>query len=179
MRKIVLTFGLIAGVIVGCLELIVMSLSHSGAISFDKGEIFGYGSMVIALSMIFFGTKSYRDNHQSGAIKFSKGLQVGILITLIASLMYAASWEVYLLTTSGGQDAFMKMYTEHYIEKMKNEGATEAEIEQKTKQLTDMAEMYRNPVIRFGMTLMEILPVGVIITLISAAILRRKEVLPA
>jgi hypothetical protein len=155
-----------------------MSLSHSGVISFDKGEIVGYGSMVIALSMIFFGIKSYRDNHQSGAIKFLKGLQVGILITLIASLMYAASWEVYLLTSSGGQEAFMRVYSERYIDNMKNKGATEAEIEKMTRRLAEMTEMYKNPVIRFGMTLMEILPVGVIITLISAAVLRKKEVLP-
>ena len=179
MRKVVLKYGLLAGGITASLGLILWSLYNNDVISSGNSEVIGYGSMVVALSMVFFGIKSYRDNHQNGAIKFFKGLQVGMLITLIASLVYAASWEGYLLTTPGGQAAFMEKYTVSYINKMKTQGATEAEIEKMTKRFSDMADMYKNPVIRFGMTLLEILPVGIVITLISAAVLRRKQILPA
>ncbi len=179
MRKFTLTFGLLAGLIISILMIISMALWQKGTISFDNGELVGYATMVIALSMIFFGVKSYRDNYQNGAIKFAKGLQVGLLITLIASLMYAIAWETYYQTNPEIQTSFVDKYTEHYLDKMKEKGASPAEIEQKAKEMADMWEMYKNPVIRFGMTLVEILPVGIIITLISAATLRRKKFLPA
>jgi len=81
MRKVTLTFGLLTGVIISVFGFIIMAMCENGAINFDSSDLIGYGSMVIALSMIFFGVKSYRDNYQNGAIKFGKGLQVGMLIT--------------------------------------------------------------------------------------------------
>lgn len=179
MRKLIFTFGLLAGVITSALGFVLWSLCKNGIVSFDKSEIVGYSIMVIALSMIFFGVKSYRDHHLNGAITFLKALRVGLLITLVASLVYAAVWEMYLQISPGGQEAFMQIYTEHYLNSMKSKGAALAEIERMTRRFDEMTQMYKNPVIRFGMTLLEILPVGIIISLISAAILRRKEVLPA
>ena len=179
MRKVVLTFGLIAGAVISVYMVIQMSLWAKGVISFDAGYVVGYAGMVIALSMVFFGIKSYRDNYLNGAIKFLKGLQVGLLISLVASLMYAATWEVYYQTNDEIRNTFMDKYTDHLISKMKNEGASQAEMDQKTKEMTDMKEMYQNPLIRFVMTLAEIFPVGILITLLSAAILKRREVLRA
>jgi hypothetical protein len=139
--------------------------------------------MVIALSMVFFGIKSYRDNYQKGVINFWKGFQVGLFIALIASLMYAITWEAYIQTRPAGaasfMDACMDMYNDNIINKMKEKGASAAEIDQEVKKMDDFKRMYGNPAIRFGVTLMEILPVGIIITLISAAVLRKKEFLPA
>jgi Protein of unknown function (DUF4199) len=178
MRKIIITFGLLAGAIISVLMILSMALWDKGMLNFDSAELVGYATMVIALSMVFFGIKSYRDNYQNGAIKFGKGLQIGLLITLIASLMYAATWEAYYQTSPDIQ-AHLDKYTEHYINKMKEKGASPAEVEQKVKQMAGMKEMYKNPLLRFGFTLMEILPVGIIIALISAAVLRRKEALPA
>ncbi len=91
MRKVVITFGVLAGAIVSIFSIFIMDLCKRGAITFDNSDFIGYGSMVIALSIIFFGIKSYRDNYQNGAIKFTKGLQVGMLISLVASLMYVAT----------------------------------------------------------------------------------------
>jgi hypothetical protein len=86
------------------------------------------------------------------------------------------SWEAYY-RTSGAQ--FIEQYSAHYIEKMKAGGASDTEIANTQKEMSDLKEVYKNFFVRFGMTLMEILPVGVIVTLISAALLRRREVLPA
>ena len=174
MKKIIFVFGTIAGIIVSALMLISMSLMNYGMMSFENGELTGYASMIIALSMIYFGVKSFRDDHLSGVITFGKAFQVGILIALIASVIYASSWEAYLASGSGSQ-GFMDQYTTQYIERMKTEGASVAEIEEMKSEMSSMAEMYRNPVFRFGMTLVEILPVGLVITLLSAAILRRHE----
>jgi len=179
MRKITLIFGLLAGVILSVFFVISMALCENGTINFDNSDLIGYGSMVIALSMIFFGIKSYRDNYQNGAIKFGKGLQVGMLITLIASLIYAVAGETYYQIDPEGQAALTSKYADHQINKMKEKGASPAEIDQKIKKKAEMEEMYKNPLARFGITLFLILPVEIIITLISAAILRRKEFFPA
>ena len=175
MRKVTLTYGLLAGAIISVLMLLAIVLWGKGVINFDNSMFIGYASMVIALSMIFFGIKSYRDNYQNGAIKFVKGLQVGLLITLIASLMYAASWETFYQTIPEIKATFMDKYAEHTLNKMKAKGVSPVEIDQKAKEMAEMAEIYKNPVIRFGFTVLEILPVGFIITLVCAAILRRKD----
>jgi hypothetical protein len=131
--------------------------------------------MVIALSMIFFGVKAYRDNHLGGTITFGSALKVGLLITLVAALIYALSWEITRLNMKSD---FMALYGEKQIEKMKTEGATEVALEVARKKMDDFVAMYKNPLIRFGITLMEIAPVGIVISLLSAALLRKKEFLP-
>ena len=175
MRKIVITYGLISGAIITSLFLLSMYLWQKGIINFDNGEYFGYGSMLVALSMVFFGIKSFRDNKNGKTIGFWKGAQVGILISLLASFVYAAGWETYMQTNP--QNTFIEEYTDHYIGKLKEKGASQEEVDKTKTEMASMQQMYKNPVIRFGMTLMEILPVGIIVTLLSAAILRKKEVL--
>lgn len=175
MKKIIWTYGLIAGAIVAGVMFITLPMWQNGTLNFDNGELVGYTTMVIALSMIFFGVKAYRDNHLNGVITFGKGLKIGMLITLIAAVMYALAWEVSYATVMG--DITDKMQ-EHYISEMKEGGASAEEVEKAKKQFATFAEYYKNPVIRFGMTLAEILPVGIVISLISAALLKRKEFLP-
>lgn len=179
MRKVTLTFGLLAGGIVSVFMVIIMGLCESGTINFDNSDFIGYGSMVIALSMVFFGIKSYRDNYLNGAIKFGKGLQVGMLITLVATLIYAVAGETYYQMDPEINTTVMDKYADYHVNKLRENGAAPAVIEQKVKEMADMKEMYKNPLIRFGMTLAIILPVGIVMTLLSAAILRRKEFLPA
>jgi hypothetical protein len=175
MTKIVLTFGLIAGAISAALMWILMQLVNGGTVNMDNGEIFGYTTMIIALSMVFFGIKSYRDNN-GGRIGFWKGVQVGLLISLIAAFCYAASWEIYYPSIG---DEFMQKYTAHYVDKLRANGAPAEEVEKTQKEMADFGEMYKNPFVRFPMSMLEILPVGIIVTLISAGLLRRREVLSA
>jgi len=179
MRKVILVFGVLAGVTASAFMVIIAKMCEHGTLDLDRSEFIGYGSMLIALSMIFFGIKSYRDNYQNGAIKFGKGLQVGMLITLLASLIYAAVGETYYQIDPEGQAAMMTKYTDHHLNKMRERGAVLTEIEQKTREMAEMQEMQKNPVIRFGMALAIIFPVGIIVTLISAAVLRKREFLPA
>ena len=175
MKRVVITFGLISGVVAGALMWLMLWAMSSGVIKSHDGEIWGYSSMIIALSMVFFGIKSYRDSHE-GKVTFLKGLQIGILISLISAICYALSWELYYQTIGGN---FMAEYIASYAEKMRASGASQAELDAMRQQMDGMAELYKNFFVRFGMTLMEILPVGIIVTLVSAALLRRRELLPA
>ena len=175
MTKIVLIFGLISGAIAGLLMWVLMSFVGSGSIDFDSGMIWGYSTMIVALSMVFFGIKSYRDNN-GGRISFVKGLQVGILISLISALCYAVSWELYYPSVG---DEFMQKYTAYTLDSMRNEGATDNEIENARIEAEQFMEMYKKFPVRFAFSIIEILPVGIIVTLVSALLLRRKELLPA
>ncbi len=178
MQKVILIFGLLAGAIISLLMILGFISWGNDVSTLEFSEYIGYASMVIALSMVFFGIKSYRDNYRNGSIGYWKAFQVGILITLIASLMYAITWETYCQARPAKVAAFLQLHTETTINKIRDQGASAAEINQKIKDMDKMMTMYQNPLFRFLFTLMEILPVGIIITLISAALLKRDELLP-
>ena len=170
MRRIVLTFGFISGAILSVMMVITMALSDR--IGFDKGEIVGYTTMVVAFLMIFFGVKAYRDNVEGGAISFGRAFKVGLLITLISSSCYVATWEV--LYHKVWPD-FSDKYAAHVIEKARANGASEAELAATRQKMAEFREMYRNPLINIAMTFLEPLPVGLVMTLVSAGILRRRK----
>src|SRR6185295_465006 len=176
MKKIVLTFGLISGAIISVMFMITMPMYKNGTLNMDNGEIIGYSTMVISLSMIFFGIKSYRDQHLHGAITFGKAFQIGLLIAVVASLFYAIAWEFYFNLYIPD---FLDQYAAMCVTKAKAGGASPAEIQKIMDRIDQTREIYKNPFLRFGFTLMEIFPVGLVIALISAGVLRKRGVLPA
>jgi hypothetical protein len=175
MKKIVLTFGVIAGLIVTGLMLLSISLAMDNS-DFDYGQVVGYLSMIIAFSTIFFAVKSYRDSEGRGRITFGKGFLIGLYITLIAGIFYVIGWEIYY--SSYGQE-FSEKYALCMIDKAKSEGATQAELREKVNEMEEFKKLYDNPIVRIPMTFVEIFPVGIVVALVCAAILRKKEILPA
>jgi len=174
MTKIVLTFGLIAGAILATIMLATMPLYKSGIITFENGHLVGYSSMVIAFSMVFFGVKSYRDNQLGGSITFGKALQVGLLISLVATVMYAIGWEFYYNVYAPD---FMDEYAAFVVNKAKSRGTSEAELQQLIAEMEDAKQYYKVPLIRIGMTLTEPLPVGILFSLVTAGLFRNKKFL--
>jgi hypothetical protein len=179
MKKVVLTFGLIAGAIIAVLVWVIAWLCDRDMLSIDRAEIVGYASMLIALTMIFFGIKSYRDTYSGGSVSFLKSVQVGLLISLIAGLMYYASAMVHNIANPGFDDRFAAKYKQNTVGKMMAKGAATEDIDKATAEIDQMMVMIQNPLIYFVVAMIEILPVCIIVTLISAALLRRKELLPA
>jgi hypothetical protein len=171
MRKVVLTYGILAGVIIAVLMVISGTLA-SGYEENAYSMVLGYATMIISLSMIFFAVKSYRDNYSGGWVTFGKGFLIGIYVSLIASVFYVVGWEIY---SSIAMPDWADKYAQHAIDAVKKSGASDAAILQKTKDMADFKEMYKNPLVRYGMTFLEIFPVGIVISLVSAAILRRKS----
>jgi len=137
---------------------------------------FGYLVMLVALSLIFVGVKRYRDVECGGVVTFGRAFAIGLGIALVAALIYALGWELYLAVS--GKD-FMAEYTASILDRMRAEGATPAAIAAKAAEMRSMAEAYRNPLFRLPMTFVEIFPVGLVVTLVSAALLRNPRLLPA
>lgn len=179
MKKVVLIFGVISGLILAVFGYLLMYLCGNDTISMDRGMLIGYTSMAVALSMIFFGIKSYRDNYSRGTITFWKGLQVGLLITLLASFFYFAGALVYSQTHPDLVDKMMSKYVTTEKEKMEQRGAPQKEIDDTIASMTAMIKAMENPFLFYAICLMEMAPVGIIISLFSAAVLRKKDVLPA
>jgi len=176
MKKVILTYGLIMGAIIGAMLLISIPMWKNGTLNFDNGELVGYTSMVVASSLIFFGIKSFRDNYSGGAVTFWQGTKVGLLITLVSCIVYAAAWQVSYHYMDGD---FLQKMTEHRLAEMKAEGATEVELEETRATWESFGEMYKNPFIRFVITMFEPLPVALFFVVVSAGLLRRKDFLPS
>ena len=172
MKKNIIIYGLIAGIVVSALMLFsVNNLSHREGIDYDTSLIIGYASMLIAFSLVYVGIRNYRNNYNGGAISFGKAFKIGILVVLIASTIYVIAWLIdYFFFIPD----FMEKYSAHTIEQMKASGASQAAIDKQAKEMASFAAMYKNPFFNAMMTYVEILPVGLVVTLISALILKRK-----
>jgi hypothetical protein len=169
MKRTVLTFGLISGVLSAGMMLAVVPFADR--IGYEKGEIIGYTTIVASALLVFFGIRSYRQNVAGGRLTFGRGFAVGILITLISNFCYVAAWEVAYFKF---MPDFADKYAAHMIERAKASGATDEKIEKSKQQAQQFREMYRNPAINVAMTFAEVFPIGLGVTLLSAAILRRK-----
>lgn len=177
MKKIILTFGLIAGAILA--GTMLATLPFHDAIGNDGGMLIGYSSMVLAFLLIFFGVRAYRDQVAGGRVGFLKALAVGALIGLVASSCYVATWEALYF---GAKSDYIEKYQAREIAKARQNGESEAQIAAKAAEMKKFAEMYRNPVFNTAITFLEPLPVALVIALVSAGILsrrRRDEPLPA
>ena len=170
MKKTVLTFGLISGAVLSA--MMVLTLPLKDRIGFDRMEVIGYASMLAAFLLIYFGIRSYRDNVAGGSVRFGRALAVGALIALVSSLCYVATWEAIFFDPNSD---FIEKYQAHQMKAAIEKGATPAELQKMTEDGKKFAVMYRNPWINAGMTLMEALPVGLVIALVSAGILSRKR----
>jgi len=167
MKKIVITFGIIAGLVSGSM-FYIMHQDDPSNFDFENGMLYGYISMLIAFSTIFFAVKQYRDKYNGGVIKFGKAFLIGLYITLIASVVYIVAWEIYY---NNFATDFTDVYMEHVKTKMAADGKTAEMIETELADQIEMMETYKNSMpLRMVMTLVEIFPVGLLVSLISALV---------
>ena len=173
MQRVIAVYGIIGGVIIAAGLLIGINfVPHGGAL----GMAIGYLTMLIAMSMVFVGVKRYRDTVQGGVIRFWRALGIGMAIALVASIFYVLAWEVYLYQTNY---AFADVYIAQSLQAMHADGKPVAEIAAAAKQLDAFRVQYSNPALRALITLSEIAPVGLIVSIVSAAVLRNSRAFPA
>jgi hypothetical protein len=171
MKKIALVYGLIAGGIMIAMFLITIPFQDS--IGFDKGAVIGYSTMIIAFALIFFAIRNYRQNQGNGFISFGKAFGIGMLIVLVASVIYSLSW---MLIQHFMMPDFYTKYAAYEKATMLASGASQQQMLEMQKSMDSMMSMLSNPVLEFLFTLIEPLPVGIVIALISSLILKKKNV---
>jgi Protein of unknown function (DUF4199) len=174
MKKTVLTFGLIAGLIISV--LMDGSLLLADKIGSGHSMVLGYTMMVASFLLIYFGIRSYRDNTLSGQISFGRAFACGLLITLITTVCYVATWEVLYFNF---MPHFMDSYFAAQVHQVQSAGLDSATTAAKVANILHSQQLYQNPLVNMAYTFIEPLPVGILITLISAAVLRRKAPTPS
>ena len=171
MKRTILICGLIGGLIsVGWFLLSEQFFSFN--MSMNTRMYFGYATMILGLSVIFVAIKNYRDNYNDGVITFGKAFKIGLFITLIASTVYVVVW---MIDFTWFIPDFFDKYRSHMLTEMKAHGATAAEIQTKMTELNNGAELYKNPLFNALFTYMEIVPVGLVISVIAGLILKKKK----
>lgn len=172
--KYALTYGLLSGFVIIATMLTGIVFGDQG--SFFSSEWFGYLVMLVALTFIFIGVKRFRDIERGGVIRFGAAFAMGLGIAAAAGVVYVAVWEAYLAFTDY---AFMDQYIAGIVSARQAAGVPESEIAQEMIKLESMRAQYANPLFRIPMTFLEIFPVGLLVALVSALVLRNPRPLPA
>ena len=174
MQKIAIIYGILSGTITIMTLILGLMVSEGG--SFLSSELFGYLTMLVALSMIFIGIKRYRDHELGGVIRFLPAFAMGLAIAAIAGVIYTLVWELYSISTDY---AFIDSYVNSAIEAKRAAGLSGDGLAQEIAKLEELRADYDKFYIRMPMTFLEIFPVGLVIALFSAALLRNPKILPA
>jgi hypothetical protein len=171
MKKNVLVFGLISGALMALFMFTTMPFIDK--IGLDRGYIVGYTGIVLAFMLVFFGIRSYRENVGGGTITFGRAFVVGILIAVISSICYVIAWQILFY---GFMPDFFDKFAAHEIAKARASGATPEKIQATIQEMEQVKQLGSKPLLHAAFTFLEPFPVGLIITIISAAILRKKRV---
>jgi hypothetical protein len=170
MKRIVLIFGLISAGLMAIFMFATMPFIDK--IGLDRGYIVGYTGMVLAFMLVFFGIRSYRENVGGGTITFGRAFVVGILIAVISSIGYVIAWQILFY---GFMPDFFDKFAAHEIAKARASGATPERIQATIQEMEQVKQLGGKPILHAAFTFLEPFPVGLIITVISAAILRKKK----
>lgn len=173
MLRTILIFGLLAGLVVAVPMNLMMIFGKEGDGSHSL--VTGYALMLLAFTFTFVGVKHYRDRALGGVIRFLPALLVGLGISVVASLIYVVAWEI---THHATNFAFMEDYSRAMIDGARAKGASAEKIASLTAEMEKMRVRYANPLFRLPMTFVEIFPVGVVVSLITAGLLRNRRLLP-
>jgi Protein of unknown function (DUF4199) len=174
MKNTIIKFGLISGGISAIfLTAVTLILKYQGydKVGFENSAYFGYGSIIIAMSVVYFGIKSHRNSEQNPSFTFWKGFLVGLGIVMISCIMYSLAWMVIYYNFIPN---FMDDYAQFCVKKATDAGASQTELKKTVADLNQMKEWYKSPVLVFLITLTEPLPVGLLVAVLSAFSLRRK-----
>lgn len=170
MKKTILTYGLISGA-VGAVLMIGTALYFKNSVDYQNGELFGYAGILLSMLFVYFGVRAYRDQSGAGALSFGSAFKVAILITVVSCICYVVAWLIVYQTL---MPDFMDKFIEQTLAQMRASGATEDQIRQEAAKMEEYKVMYQNPLLRAAITFLEPFPVGLLVSLISSLILRRK-----
>lgn len=166
MKKNILIYGLIIGIIL-CVNMIVMVDMLYSDPCFKGNVVVGYAVMVVIFSLIYFGIRNYRNKNLGGFISFGKAFKTGALIALVGSTLYVVVWLFYYYL-------FVPDFIDVYTTSCVLENTAAADLQAKTEEMANFKEMYKNPLFVILITYFEVLPIGLVVSLISALILKEK-----
>ena len=167
MSKHVWKYGLLSGLTLAILLAVTVPFEHHAGARWSM--VVGYTTMVLSLLIVFVGVKHYRDTECGGSITFARALATGLLMMLICCTCYVAMWEVLLATVEKG---FAHEYSASLVKQAQHAGLQGAALQAKLAEARSFEATYANPFYSAAITLLEPLPVGLVMALVTAGILR-------
>lgn len=169
MKKVIIQYGIYAGLINACFMCVSMAYLHISG-NYEGNIWLGYTAMLLAYIFIYFGIKKFRDQLNAEKINFIQGFKIGLGISLISSLFYVIAWAIeyhfYM-------PEFMDKVIESSINKLKSENLNAEQLKIKESEMLAYKTMYQNPLYFFLFSFLEIFPVGAFSSLIYAFILKK------
>ncbi|MBL7818372.1 MAG: DUF4199 domain-containing protein [Saprospiraceae bacterium] len=172
MKKSVWVYGLIMGFVLSAFTVISVGMCYQSS-DFGGNEVLGYSVMLVVFSLVFVAIRNHRNNFREGTISFGEAFKMGLSIVLIASTLYVVTWLVYYKFFIPD---FMDRYADYSLRTAKENGATPEQLATQTKDMQGFIEMYKNPLFTILMSYAEIVPVGLVVSLLSALILKKKKI---
>ncbi len=166
MKKNILIYGLIIGITL-CINMITHVNMMYGDTNYKGNDVVGYTTMVVLFSLIYFGVRNYRNKNLDGFISYGKAFKIGALIALVGSILYVvvSMFYYYLFVPD-----FIDVYTSYILE-----STAQADLQAKTEEMANFKEMSKNPLFVILITYFEVLPIGLVVALTSALILKKKK----
>lgn len=165
MKKIILIFGVVIGALLSTNAIIHMNIMYTNP-DYKGNDVLGYVTLVVIFSLIFVGVRNYRNKYLGGTISFLQALKSGALICFIASTVYVTiGLSYYYLFAPDFIDVFTDFMIRH---------SAPDEVEATTAQMANFKEMYKNPLFAILVSYLEVLPIGMIVALVSALIVKKK-----
>lgn len=169
MKNVIVRYGLISGCVAAIL-MVCTAFYYRSASDWSGGEVIGYAGILLSMVFVFLGVKAYREQHADQQFGFFKAFQVGLLITLISCTLYVITWLIVYDTL---MPDFMDKFVDQTLASLRASGASEAAIQVQAAKMEEYKVMYQNPLIRIALTFMESFPMGLLVTIVSALILKR------
>lgn len=170
MTRKIFIYGLVLGSILLANMFYMVHLIYDNP-NFKSNDIVGYAALILVFSLVFFGIRNYRNKNSNGSITFGKALLIGILIALVASTLYVSVWLVYYYCFVPD---FVDKYIAHVMNSARADGATASEIATKSNEMAQFKEMYKSPFFVIAITYAEVFPIGILVSLVSALVLKRR-----
>lgn len=170
MKKIVINYGGLSGIITAVLMTVAWVFSDS--IGFQYGMLVGYATMILSMSVMYFAMAAYRDKIGNGRISFGKAIQIGLLIGLISSIFYVATWAIVYHTL---MPDFFDKYAAYITGEMAKNGKSPEAIHKQMEEMKAYKAGYKNPVMFVVYTFVEPLPAVIVVSLVSALIIKKNK----
>lgn len=164
MNNIILKNGIFGGLVVSAVMAYVTYSMKSNQ-DMEPNMYMGFGSMIVAFTFIVFGILQQR-NANNDTISFGAAFKTGLFIAFITSTIYVLVWLFIYYN-------YFPDFIERYGEIMAKNTPAE-ELAAKQEELEWMKGVYKSPLGIIGMTYVEIFPLGIVVALISALILKKK-----
>lgn len=169
MFKTVMKYGSIAGGVLAAVLIAPWFFRDQDAMleSMRLGEIVGYTTMLVATGLVFFALREHRARNLGGVMPFRTGLLTGIAVSAVAAGLFGlATVVLYAWMGPERTHAFMLAYVEY--------SAGTGDPETAMVQYESMRHLWANPWFQGFVMFATVFPIGVVWSLVSAALLRSR-----